>query len=103
MSRMPWDAIAIRLTVLSSLIEAYLGWRAVRLLIPFGRGRDQLAVAVALADLGKHELAQASRGMLFLAAPADMTFLAELLQQRPDSVAVGAMLEAEGLHDLAAV
>jgi hypothetical protein len=85
-------------------LEADLGRRAVRLLVPFGRCCDQLAVAVALADLGEHELRQGSRGGAFLlAAPTDVTFLAELLQQRPDGVAVGAMLEAEGVHDLAAV
>src|SRR5262249_28567854 len=62
-----------------------------------------LAIAVALADLDEHELGQRSWCGRLPAGFADVTFLAELLQQRPDGVAVGAMLEAEGAHDLAAI
>src|SRR5262249_48920164 len=80
-------------------LDADLRWRPVRLLVPFGRHRDELAVAVALADVGDHDVRQAARLVQLLAPPLDAAFLRQLLQGHLKRPAVG-VLQVEGARDL---
>ena len=49
--------------------------RAVRLLVPFGRDRDELAIAVARADVGHHDVRQRARMMQLLAPALDLALV----------------------------
>ena len=71
-----------------------------RLLVPFGRNRDQLAVAVALGDVGEHDGGQRAGVVQLLAAALDHAVVGELAQHALERGAVG-VLQAEGARDLA--
>ena len=74
--------------------------RAVLVLVPFGRQRDQLAVAVARGDVGEHDVGQGAGMVQLLAAALDAAFVGELAQHALERGAVG-VLQAEGARDLA--
>ena len=73
---------------------------AVRVLVPFGRHRDQFAVAVARGDVGDHDVRQGAGMMQLLAAALDRAFVGKLAQHALERGAVG-ILQAEGARDLA--
>ena len=68
--------------------------------VPLGRHRDQLAVPVALRDVGQHDGRQLAGLVDALAAPVDDALDFEVLQHllQPDPVAA---LDVEALRDLA--
>src|SRR5437868_1056678 len=91
---MPWALMAIRLTALldpqqravadagdlarpraARHAHADLGRRAVRLLVPFGRNRDQFAVGIAAADIGEHDRGQGAGMVQLLLALLHMAFV----------------------------
>ena len=74
--------------------------RAVRLLVPFGRPRQQFAVAVAAGDVGEHDRRQGAGAVQPLPVPFDMTAFGQLAQHALECGAVG-ILGAEGARDLA--
>ncbi len=80
--------------------HADLRRRAVRLLVPFGRNRDQFAIGVAAADIGEHDLGQGAGMMQLLLALRDAALVGELAQRALELGAVG-VLEPEGARDLA--
>jgi hypothetical protein len=80
--------------------DADLGSGAVLGLIPFGRDRDQFAVAVARRDVGDHDMGQRPGMVQLLAALLDAAFVPELAQHGLERGAVG-VLHAEGARDLA--
>jgi hypothetical protein len=49
-------------------------------LVPFGRHRDQLAVRVALGDVGQHDRGRAAGVVQLLAPPLDLAFVGRLAQ-----------------------
>ena len=63
--------------------------RAVRFLVPFGRPREQFAVAVAAGDVGEHDRRQAAGAMQPLSAPLDMSAFGEFAQHALERGAVG--------------
>ena len=75
-------------------------WRAVGLFVPFGRPRQQLAVAVAAGNVGEHDRRQGAGVMQPLSAPLDVALVGELAQHALERRAVG-ILGAEGARDLA--
>ena len=77
-----------------------LGGAPVRLLVPFGRNRDQFAVGVAAADIGQHDRGQGAGMMQLLLALIHAALVGELAQHALELGAVG-VLEAEGARDLA--
>jgi hypothetical protein len=81
-------------------VQADLRCRAVLGLVPFGRQRDQLAVAVALGDVGDHHVGQSPGMMQLLAAVFDFAVVGKLTQHALERGAVG-ILQAEGARDLA--
>ena len=74
--------------------------RAALLLVPFGRGGDQFAVAVAAGDVGHHGRRQRRRLVDLLAALGDRAFVGEFAQDALQLDAVG-VLQAELARDLA--
>jgi hypothetical protein len=80
--------------------DADLGGGAVLGLIPFGRDRDQFAVAVARRDVGDHDMGQGSGMVQLLAALLDAALVRKLAQHRLEGGAVG-VLQVEGARDLA--
>src|SRR5271156_6406937 len=74
--------------------------RAVRLLIPFGRARQQFTVAVAGGDVGNAHGRQRAGMMQPLALAIDLARLGKLAQHPVERGAVG-ILGAEGARDLA--
>src|SRR5882757_5822994 len=74
--------------------------RSVRGLIPFVGRRDQVAVAIARGDIGKHGRGQRARVMELLALLLDRAFVAEFAQQALEFDAHG-VLEAKGAGDFA--
>ena len=80
--------------------QADLGGGAVLGLIPFGRNRDQFAVAVARRDIGDHDMRQRPGMVQLLAALLDAAFVAEFAQHGLERGAVG-VPEIEGARDLA--
>ena len=74
--------------------------RAVGFLVPFGRARQQFAVAVAAGDVGEHDRRQGAGVMQPLAALLDVSVVGEFAQHALERRAVG-ILGAEGARDLA--
>ena len=74
--------------------------RAMRLLVPFGRPRQEFAVEVAAGNVGEHDGRQRAGVMQPLPAAVDAAFVGELAQHAVERGAVG-VLGAEGLGDLA--
>src|SRR5581483_8606832 len=58
-------------------MNADAGRGAMRFLVPFGGKRDQLAVAVALGDVGEHHGRQRAGWMQLLVAAFEAAFVAE--------------------------
>ena len=81
-------------------VHADLRRGAVLGLVPFGRQRDQLAVAIAGGDVGQHDLRQGPGLMQLLAAALDLAVVGELAQHVLERDAVG-ILHAERARDLA--
>ncbi len=81
-------------------VDADFRRRAVGFLVPFVGGRDQVAVAVARGDVGKHGGGQRSGVMEFLALLLDGAFVAEFAQHALEFGSHG-ILEAEGAGDFA--
>ena len=73
---------------------------AVLLGVPFGRNRDQFAVAVALGDVGEHDGGQGAGVVQLLAPPLDLALVGKLAQHVLERGAV-VVLQAEGARDLA--
>ncbi len=71
-----------------------------RLVIPFGRDGDQLAVAVAGGDVRHQDMGQAAGAMQLLAPLLDDAVVGKLTQHALEGGAIG-VLEAEGARDLA--
>ena len=69
-------------------------------LIPFGRDRDQFAVAVARRDVGDHDMGQGPGMVQLLAALLDAALVRKLAQHRLEGGAVG-VPQVEGARDLA--
>ena len=69
-------------------------------LVPFGRNRDQLAVAVARRDVGDDDIGKRSWMVQLLAALLDAALVREFAQHGLERGAVG-VLHAEGARDLA--
>ena len=80
--------------------DADLGGGAVLGLIPFGRDRDQFAVAVARRDVGDHDMGQGPGMVQLLAALLDAALVRKLAQHRLEGGAVG-VPQVEGARDLA--
>ena len=59
------------------IADADLGGGAVLGLIPFGRDRDQFAVAVARRDVGDHDMGQGPGMVQLLAALLDAALVAQ--------------------------
>ena len=76
------------------------GRRAVGFLVPFGRPRQQFAVAVAAGDVGQHDRRQGAGMMQPLAPPVDQAFVGKFAQHAVERRAVG-VLGAERARDLA--
>src|SRR5262249_23538341 len=73
---------------------------AVRLLVPFGRQGDELAIAVAAGHIGEHDGGQVA-GAVQLAVPAlDLAVVSHLAQHGLQNVTI-ATLDAERARDLA--
>src|SRR5262249_40199891 len=81
-------------------LHANLRRRAVRLLVPFGGDRDQFTVAVAVADLGEHDLWQGPGAVNLPASALDAAFVLELARHRLHGDTIGTP-QAEGAHELA--
>ena len=81
-------------------MHADLGRGAVLGLVPFGRQRDQLPVAVAGGDVGEHHVGQRPGVMQLLAAALDAALVGQLPQHALERGAVG-VLQAEGARELA--
>jgi hypothetical protein len=71
-----------------------------RVLVPFVRGGDEIAVAVSRSDVGEHGRGQGARMVQFLASFLDRPFVGEFAQQ---ALEIGAqrVLQAEGTGDFA--
>ena len=80
--------------------DADRGGGAVRLLVPFGRTRQQFAVGVAAGDVGEHRRGQRAGLVQPLVAALDVAFVFEFTQQAFQIGAVG-ILGAERARDLA--
>ena len=65
--------------------------RAVGLFVPFGRNREQFAVAVARDDVGHKHIRQRARWMQLLAAALDHAPVAEFAQHALKRCAVGVL------------
>src|ERR1700761_1685454 len=76
------------------------GRGAVSLFVPFGRPRQELAVAVAASDVGNHNRRQRTGAMQLFAPPLDMAFVGEFAKHALERGAVG-VLGPEGAGDLA--
>ncbi len=74
--------------------------RAVRLLVPFVGGGDEVAVGVARGDVGEHGRGQGAGVMQLLAAFLDRAVVAEFAQHALEFGAHG-VLQAEGAGDFA--
>ena len=74
--------------------------RAVRLFVPFGRPRQQLAVFISAGDVGEDDRRQRAGVMQAFAAPVDAAVLGEFAQHAIERRAVG-VLGAELARDLA--
>src|SRR6266540_6847060 len=66
-----------------------LGWSAVRLLVPLGRQRDQLAVAITFERLGENRRRKVTRPMQLLTATLDLSFIGEVAQHMLERRAIG--------------
>ena len=73
---------------------------AVRVAVPFGRNRDQLAVLIALGHVGEHDRGQGAGMMQLLAPPLDLAGVAKFAQRRLQRRAV-VVLQPERARDLA--
>ena len=71
-----------------------------RLLVPFVRRGDQLAVGVARGDVGEHGCGQGAGLVQLLAALLDRAFVGEIAQHALEFGARG-VLQAEGAGDFA--
>ena len=76
------------------------GRRAMRFLVPFGRPRQQFAVAIAAGDVGQHDWRQGAGVMQALAAPVDQAFVGDFAQHAVERGAVG-VLGAERARNFA--
>ena len=74
--------------------------RAMRVFIPLGRARQELAVAVAAGDVGKNDRRQRTGAMQPLSAPFDVTAFGQVAQHALELGAVG-VFGAERAGDLA--
>src|SRR5262249_25167496 len=81
-------------------VHANSGRWAVLGLVPFGRQRDQLAVAIARGDVREHDVGQAAGMMQPLAPALDDALIGKLAQHALERGAVG-ILEIERARDLA--
>ena len=75
-------------------------YRAVGVLVPFGRRGDQLAVVVAAGDVGQRDLGQGAGMVQLLALGLDAAFVGELAQHALQLDAA-VVLQIEGAGDLA--
>jgi hypothetical protein len=73
---------------------------SMRMLVPFGRPRQQLAVFIASGDVGEDDRRQRAGVMQAFAAPVDAAVLGEFAQHAIERRAVG-VLGAELARDLA--
>ena len=80
--------------------DANDGRRAVRVLVPFGRAREQFAVAVAAGDVGKDDRRQTAGAMQPFPVPFDVTAFGQIAEHALEFGAVG-VLGAESAGDLA--
>ena len=94
------DAGALARLCAAVALQPDLRRRAMRLLVPLGRGRDEFAVAVAGGDVGHDDIWQRAGAVQLLARPRNLAAFRQLLQRASERGAVGA-LEAEGARNLA--
>ena len=80
--------------------DADLRHRAVGVLVPFGRRRDQLAVAVAAGDVGQRHGRQGAGVVQLLALGFDAAFVGQFAQHALELDAA-VVLQIEGAGDLA--
>src|SRR5262249_3674369 len=73
---------------------------AVRLLVPFRRHGDELAVGIAAGDVGEHDGGEGAGAVQLLAAPLDAAIVGELAQHALERDAVG-VFHVEGASNLA--